>query len=602
MKKNNRKSPARTYKQTSPCAPHAPSPGDLQNMLDGGEYAPFISPPMLESNFIQVNRRGESIYLHNRANWVAVGICSSSSIHKTPNVMLLAYLTPTAQKDTEPLFRSLLTSPSTEKLVLTRFLPLQLVTLSVHDAKNMRLKVKLVSGRAYYLQLCAPANKQDTLFSQWVDLISLLNQEKAKVSKVSEVSSLSEITNSTEITGSVDIMDIAAFTAVQTPYVHAHSDSLYVMDSIGFSEFTDITDITDVTDVPESEVPEVPDVRIVTEVIEVTDNSDVTNYSGVTVVFENDDLIRAKQEEKEKMENILKTGCLRNTKSKRYFETTLTPVESEANMLKKMGGKTSEEKTTDSQTTALKTVGSSCIPFSQGNECEERKVKQKKTKLMEKHVRQSKGRALDHCQSSGHPRALPTGAEASMLALLRRTPSSCSEFGQPRISPSRRRPASRPFRGRHSLSPERQPGLRSSESIRESCVRLCDELEGHEGSLQERSDFLQELTVNQRRKNLEAASHPHTLQPLAWREPGTIRVLYFEACECAGRARPARDAFLRETQCGRRPAPDSAPGVLLLVASFTRINSSCFLVPTFKEKPNIALGFWSCTLRLQVEL
>lgn len=81
----------------------------------------------------------------------------------------------------------------------SRFLPLQFVTVSVHDAENMRLKVKLVSGRAYYLQLCAPAHEQDTLFCQWVELISLLNQEKAKASKMSEFSSLSEITNSTEI-------------------------------------------------------------------------------------------------------------------------------------------------------------------------------------------------------------------------------------------------------------------------------------------------------------------------------------------------------------------------------------------------------------------
>lgn len=71
----------------------------------------------------QVSRRGESIYLHNRANWVTVGICSSGSTKKTPNVMLLAHLTPAAQKDTdgsESLFESLLTCPSTEKLVLTR--------------------------------------------------------------------------------------------------------------------------------------------------------------------------------------------------------------------------------------------------------------------------------------------------------------------------------------------------------------------------------------------------------------------------------------------------------------------------------------------------
>nr|XP_031308626.1 protein FAM71D [Camelus dromedarius] len=375
MKKNNRKSTVRRDEQDLR-VPDSQDAGELQNTLDGGEYAPFVSPPLLESNFIQVNRRGESIYLHNRANWVAVGICSSSPTHKTPNVMLLAHLTPAAQKDSEPLFKSLLTSPNPEKLVLTRFLPLQFVTLSVHDAENMRIKVKLVSGRAYYLQLCAPACKQDTLFCQWVELISLLNEEKAKVSKVSEVSSLSEITNSTDVAGSVDIVGIAAFTALQTQHLHPGSDPGCAAESIDFSEFTDITDVTDVTDIPENEVTEAPDIRIVTEVTEVTDLCDVTVGSGVTVVFENDDILRAKREEKEKMENLLKPGCLRDTRSKsefreyskhvtisnltltlegdRSFQATLTPEESETNKPKELSDKLSEIRTTDSKNTALK--------------------------------------------------------------------------------------------------------------------------------------------------------------------------------------------------------------------------------------------------------
>ncbi|KAK1339302.1 hypothetical protein QTO34_019984 [Cnephaeus nilssonii] len=211
--------------------------------------------------------------------------------------MLLAHLTPTAQKD-RPLFESLLRS-SPEKLVLTRFLPLQFVTLSVHDAEKMRLKVKL-----------------DASFSQWVELIALLNQEKAKASRVSEVSSLSELTNSTDITGSMDIMDIAEFTAVQTSHPYTYSDHVYGMESTDFSELTVITDVTDVTDVPEQEVTEAPDVNIFTEVTEVTDLHDGTNSSGVRVVFENDDILRAKQEEKEKLEKCLKPGCLRDTKSK----------------------------------------------------------------------------------------------------------------------------------------------------------------------------------------------------------------------------------------------------------------------------------------------
>ncbi|XP_061285168.1 Golgi-associated RAB2 interactor protein 2 isoform X4 [Bos javanicus] len=290
--------------------------------------------------------------------------------------MLLAHLTPTAQKDSEPLFTSLLTSPSPENLVLTRFLPLQFVTLSVHDAENMRIKVKLVSGRAYYLQLCAPACKQEALFCQWVELISLLNKEKAKASKVSEVSSLSEITNSTDITGSVDIMDIAAFPAIQTSHLSTCSDPNNDVESVDFSEFTDITDVTDVTDIPENEVTEAPDINIVTEVTEVTDICGVTASSGVRVVFENDDILKAKQEEKEKMENILKSGCLRDTKSKnefrespkrvtisnlaltfegeRCFQTTLTPEEDETEKSKEMSDRPREIRTMDSESTTLK--------------------------------------------------------------------------------------------------------------------------------------------------------------------------------------------------------------------------------------------------------
>ncbi|XP_011230446.2 protein FAM71D [Ailuropoda melanoleuca] len=376
MKKNNRNSTARINEQDAISVPPSQDPGDLQNMLDGGEYAPFVSPPILESNFIQVNRRGESIYLHNRANWVTVGICSSSETHKTPNVMLLAHLTPKAQKDTEPLFQSLLTSPSPENLVLTRFLPLQFVTLSVHDAENMRLKVKLVSGRAYYLQLCAPACRQDTLFCRWVELISLLNEEKAKASKLSEVSSLSEITNSTDITGSADIMDVAALTGLQRPALCTCSNPVRAVESTDFSDFTDVTDVTDVTDIPENEVTEAPDINIETEVTEVTDLCDVPNCSEVTVVFENDDILRAKQEEKEKMENTLKPGCLRDTKTKnelkepskhvtisnvtltfqgeRCFHTTLTQEESETNSSRGMSARSSEIRATEFKSTDLK--------------------------------------------------------------------------------------------------------------------------------------------------------------------------------------------------------------------------------------------------------
>ncbi|XP_037691220.1 protein FAM71D [Choloepus didactylus] len=390
--KKNRKSITRVGERGAPRSSSSPRPGALQKMLKGGEYALSVSPPVLESNFIQVNRRGESIYVHNRANWVTVGICSSSPTNKTPSVMLLAHLTPPAQKDTKSVFKNLLTSPR-EKLVLTRFLPLQFVNLSLHDADKMRLKVKLVSGRAYYLQLCAPAYKQETLFCRWVELISLLNQEKIKPSKVSKVLSLSDITNSTDITCSGDIMDITEFAAVQTEHTHKYIEPISVVESMDFSEFTDVTDITDVTEVPENEISEAPEVRIVTEVMEISDSPDVTDFSSVRVVFENDDIKKAKQQEKEKFENMLKHGCLRKSKSKndlkgsskrvtisnttltfegeRCFQTTLTPNVSEANISKETDQKTPEEKKTDVKDTVHKaeeTRNTRTVPDASGME------------------------------------------------------------------------------------------------------------------------------------------------------------------------------------------------------------------------------------------
>uniref|UniRef100_A0A8C6H6Q2 Golgi associated RAB2 interactor 2 n=1 Tax=Mus spicilegus TaxID=10103 RepID=A0A8C6H6Q2_MUSSI len=366
MKKNRNKKAMN--KQEALFIPHYYRLGHLKNILDGGEYAPYVSPPILESNFIQVNRRGESIYLHNRANWVTVGICSSNPIFKTPNMMLLAHLTPEARKEPEPLFKTLLKSSSSGTLVLTRFIPLQFVTLSVHSAKNMRLKVKLINGRSYYLQLCAPVYKQDIIFSQWVDLIPLLNQEKIKNTKVSEVSSLSELTNSTDITGSMDITDITAFRELRPRRPKTHRYPCNIMESADFSEYTDVTDITDVTDVTDmldNGITDVQDIKIVTEVTEVSEVSDVkmaTNISGVKIVFENDDIIKTKQEEKE---YTLKHRSLRDTKTKSdyrdspnpvtmsnialalqdegCFQTTQTPVKSKEDIYKEICDETSEE-------------------------------------------------------------------------------------------------------------------------------------------------------------------------------------------------------------------------------------------------------------------
>ncbi|XP_027699523.1 protein FAM71D [Vombatus ursinus] len=195
MKKTS--SSLRNNKNGSISTERSSSKGNLQIMLDEGEYAFFTSTLIFESNFIQVNRRGQSMCLHKQANWVTVGICASRPNLNFPNVMLLAHLVSNSKMDEEPTFDDFLSPTSEVQLVLSRALPLEFVTICIHDAAKMCLKVKLVSGRAYYLRLCAPPHKQDVVFQQWTELISLLKSttksQKAitftggqKVSKIHE--------------------------------------------------------------------------------------------------------------------------------------------------------------------------------------------------------------------------------------------------------------------------------------------------------------------------------------------------------------------------------------------------------------------------------
>uniref|UniRef100_A0A7M4G2E5 Golgi associated RAB2 interactor protein-like Rab2B-binding domain-containing protein n=1 Tax=Crocodylus porosus TaxID=8502 RepID=A0A7M4G2E5_CROPO len=144
--------------------------GDLQRVLSQGEYAPLTCAPMFESNFIQVNKRGEPIYVHNRPNCVTIGICASSPSLDLPNVMLLAHPVPTPKE--EHVFS--IRSPYDKREFSFRFFPLKFVKLSIHNPEKCHLKLKLVSGRCYYLELCATPEKQRPLFLQWVRLISLL--------------------------------------------------------------------------------------------------------------------------------------------------------------------------------------------------------------------------------------------------------------------------------------------------------------------------------------------------------------------------------------------------------------------------------------------
>ncbi|EGW07334.1 Protein FAM71E1 [Cricetulus griseus] len=127
-------------------AAYAPCrPGRLQRHLLSGEFDQLRDFPIFESNFVQVTRFGEV------ANKVTMGVAASSPALELPDLLLLA-------------------GPDKEsgRLQLLGLFPLQFVQLFVHDESRQQLKVKFRTGRAFYLQLRAPAETRDREFGRWV--------------------------------------------------------------------------------------------------------------------------------------------------------------------------------------------------------------------------------------------------------------------------------------------------------------------------------------------------------------------------------------------------------------------------------------------------
>lgn len=152
------------------------SMGELQRQLyKGGEFDIFKYAPMFESDFIQISKKGDVIDVHNRVQMVTVGIASTSPILPLPDVMLLARPTkvceeharharPTKGRGRKPV----------KTLELTRLLPLKFVKISIHDHEKQQLRLKLATGRTFYLQLCPSSDAREDLFCYWEKLVYLL--------------------------------------------------------------------------------------------------------------------------------------------------------------------------------------------------------------------------------------------------------------------------------------------------------------------------------------------------------------------------------------------------------------------------------------------
>uniref|UniRef100_A0A8C0H6S4 Golgi associated RAB2 interactor protein-like Rab2B-binding domain-containing protein n=1 Tax=Chelonoidis abingdonii TaxID=106734 RepID=A0A8C0H6S4_CHEAB len=144
--------------------------GELQKLLVRGEYNPLCPAPLFESNFLQVTKQGERVDLHNRASLVTLGIAATSPALLLPDVMIIAR--PMERPQGELLGpKGAHVRPGLE---LTRLIPLELVSIFLHDLGEQQLKLRLATGRVYYLQLCAPRGEERPLFARWLRLIYLL--------------------------------------------------------------------------------------------------------------------------------------------------------------------------------------------------------------------------------------------------------------------------------------------------------------------------------------------------------------------------------------------------------------------------------------------
>uniref|UniRef100_A0ABI7WYR6 Golgi associated RAB2 interactor protein-like Rab2B-binding domain-containing protein n=1 Tax=Felis catus TaxID=9685 RepID=A0ABI7WYR6_FELCA len=152
------------------------SMGELQRQLyKGGEYDIFKYAPMFESDFIQISKKGEVIDVHNRVRMVTVGIASTSPILPLPDVMLLARPTKVCEEHARHARTTKGRGGKPMKtLELTRLLPLKFVKISIHDREKQQLRLKLATGRTFYLQLCPSSDAREDLFCYWEKLVYLL--------------------------------------------------------------------------------------------------------------------------------------------------------------------------------------------------------------------------------------------------------------------------------------------------------------------------------------------------------------------------------------------------------------------------------------------
>ncbi|XP_026525548.1 protein FAM71C-like [Notechis scutatus] len=196
--------------------------GPLQEQLRHGEYDLLKFAPMLESDFVQISKRGEMIDVHNQIQTITVAVACTSPSTLVPNVLLLARpLFP--HEEPPPKFKFFFHPRCPAKRYeLTRLFPLCLVRISIHNPEKKQLRFKLASGRTFYLQLCSQPGTQEDLFGLWVKVVNML-RPPSDLSIKSHRKTTHETSRSKSPAGSLNVEEKAS---VQSVYLASETPSL----------------------------------------------------------------------------------------------------------------------------------------------------------------------------------------------------------------------------------------------------------------------------------------------------------------------------------------------------------------------------------------
>ncbi|KAK9396941.1 protein FAM71C-like [Crotalus adamanteus] len=196
--------------------------GPLQDQLCHGEYDLLKCAPMLESDFVQISKRGEMIDVHNQIQTVTVAVACTSPSLLVPNVLLLARpLFP--PEEPPPKLKSFFhPRHPAKRYELTRLFPLCLVRISIHNSEKQQLRFKLASGRTFYLQLCPQPGTQEDIFSLWVKVVNML-RSPSDLSIKSHRKTKHETSRSKSPAGSLNVEEKES---VQSVYLASGTPSL----------------------------------------------------------------------------------------------------------------------------------------------------------------------------------------------------------------------------------------------------------------------------------------------------------------------------------------------------------------------------------------